>query len=135
MSSALPNSSVSNDFDTNQIIRHVEDHAKDIVALLLRVKELEDKFGNNEKIADTLSETAEKAVKMQTMLQKTFVLLLETNEPVRCEIKKLIKSTDREFVVTQWRQWRYLVIAAFIFLTAQVSIEVVKWLFRLFTHS
>ena len=123
----------NNDFDPKDLVAPIDEHTKDISNLSGRVKALKDKFGSHTQIANTLLETSKEAVKMSDMLENSFLNLISKNEPIRNAVKELIKSTDREFVSNQLRQWKNWIGAAFIFIVAQVSIEIVKWLFRLFS--
>ena len=98
MSKPSRNSSQNNDFDVNALLSDVSNHARDMTTLGKKVECLEEKFGTHEQIAETLSKTAETAVKMQTMLAETFVKLLKNNKDIRDEFVKIINEADRDFV-------------------------------------
>lgn len=83
-----------NDFDVDDIV-HADKHQQDIDGLSTRITQLENKFGTNEKIADTLCETAEKASKMQEMLGKSFLKLLQHDTDIGSEFEKIISKSDR----------------------------------------
>ncbi len=118
------------DLDMDAIVS-TERHDKDFANLDKRIADLEEKFGSNEKIADTLCEAATKAAKMQDLFENNFLKLLSRNDPVRDEIKCLIKLTDRDFVQAKLKQYGTWIAAVGLFLAAQGSIELIKWLFRL----
>jgi hypothetical protein len=84
----------SNDFSAD-ILAKSEKHETDIGELTNKIRVLEDKFGTNERIADTLCETAEKATKMQEMIAITFTKVLKTNDDVKKELKTIIDEHDR----------------------------------------
>ncbi len=121
-------------FDANEYLKQ-DVHAKDMNALETRIQSLEDKLGSNEKIADTLCEASEKAVKMREMLEKNFIDLVSKNDSVRTEIKNIIKSADRDFVQSKLKQYGTWIGAVFLFLSAQISIELIKWLIHFLTKT
>lgn len=82
------------DFNPDDMVQ-VSQYEKDIEEVKKRIKNLEDKFGTHEDIADTLCITAEKQVKMQEMITNTFVKVLKTNEDVKNGIKFIIDGHDR----------------------------------------
>ena len=123
------------DFDADDFAVSADQHAKDISGLDQRISALEAKFGTPIAVAETLHETANVAVKMKEMLEANFLVLLCKNEPIRNEIKCLIKATDRDFVQAKVKQYGTWMGAAFLFLMAQVSIELIKWTISLFHGS
>ncbi len=126
---------IKEDFDAKSLVAPIDEHTKDISNLTARVKALEEKFGSPTQIANTLLETSKEAVKMSDMFENSFLSLINKNEPVRNNIKDLVKSVDRDFLTSQLRQWKIWLMAGFLFLLAQFSIELVKWLFHFFpTH-
>ncbi len=68
-----------------------------MTSLTKKVECLEEKFGTNEKIAETLSDTAKKAVKMQEMFAETFVTLLKSNKDIRKVLADLLDELDRSY--------------------------------------
>ena len=83
-----------NDFNVDDIV-HADKHQQDIDGLSTRIAALENKFGTNEKIADTLCETAEKASKMHEMLGKSFLKMLEHDSDIGTQFEKIINKSDR----------------------------------------
>lgn len=122
------------DFDAKSLVAPIDEHTKDISNLTSRVKALEDKFGSHTQIANTLLETSKEAVKMSDMFENNFLNLINKNEPIRNSIKDLVKSVDKDFLTSQLKQWKTWIGAAFLFLIAQISIELIKWSFRLTGH-
>lgn len=95
-----------------------EDHAKQMEDVISRIKELESKFGSNERIADTLCETAEKATKMQAMLANKFIDLLNTNVPIKEAVQQIMEKSDRNYFILSLRRFGgYVWTIAVIFLT------------------
>jgi hypothetical protein len=90
-----------NDFVVEELIKDLSsdlsNHSKDMISLSEKIKNFELKFGNNEKIAETLFETSKKAVKMQEMLADNFIILLKNNIHARKEILNIINEFDRDF--------------------------------------
>jgi len=97
------------DFDANTLVK---EHGEDISELKARILELENKFGSNEKIAETLCDTSLKAVKMREMLAKTFVETIKTDAEVKAAIEQLVKNTDKHTF------WGYMKIGGGILWTA-----------------
>jgi len=128
MSKPSRNSNQNNDFDVNALLSDVSNHARDMTTLTKKIECLEEKFGTNEKIAETLSDTAEKAVKMQTMLAKTFVTLLKSNDEVKEGISEIVNKLDRKYTALFLKRFSSGVWAIFL-----VSLGVVlKWVFDKF---
>lgn len=91
------NSSIAyNDFNSTELIKNVEDHARDLVSMSARIEMLEKKFGNNEKIADTWCDIIERDTKLQIMLANTFLKLLNENKEVKKSISSIVNSEDRK---------------------------------------
>lgn len=84
------------DLDLDTIVT-TDRHDKDFADLNKRICQLEEKFGTNEQIADTLCVTAEKAVKMREMISKTFVSLIESDQKIKEALTALINKTDRSW--------------------------------------
>jgi hypothetical protein len=97
------------DFTPADIATTVNKHDEDFILVKERLNELERKFGNNEKIADTLCETAEKATKMHEMLAKTFLKLLQHDVPVKQEVSNLVNKTDRNYFYASVKRVGFLV--------------------------
>lgn len=110
----MTTSKPKNDFDVNKIVETGSKHEEEISNLKRQVKTLEDKFGNNEKIADTLCETSEKASKMQEMLTASFLKQIKSNPEIKKALKEVIDETDRDFVrafikKVGWAIWTLIV--------------------------
>ena|SRR3990167_11259645 len=82
----------TDDFNPDEIVK---EHDKDIGDIKERLITLEDKLGTNERIADTLYETADKQTKMHEMIATTFVKVLKTDDKVKNELKAVIDDYDR----------------------------------------
>ena len=123
------------DLDFDAVANTTQKHAKDITDLDERLARLECKIGTNEQIAATLCVASEKAAEMQGMFEKTFLKLLAKNDPVRDEIKKLIGDADRSYVQGKLKEYNMWIKAGLLFLVAQISIELVKWLMGLLHSS
>ena len=89
------NTTPTTDFNAGQIATTVTKHDAEFIDVKKRLDSLEEKFGSNEKIADTLCETAEKATKMQEMLGKSFLKLLQHDTEIGTEFEKIIGKSDR----------------------------------------
>lgn len=84
------------DLDLDAIVT-TERYNKDIEALGKRMELLESRFGSNESIANTLCETSKTAVRMQEMLDGSFLRMLCNNEQVKDSIVKLVNPSDRNW--------------------------------------
>lgn len=104
------------DFDPKQIVNFVDSHTKEIGDLSKRITALEDKYGSNEKLADTLCGASETALKLQTMLRNTFVKALENDEPTKNAVKTIIGNTEREQAKILFNQYGGKIWAVIIFL-------------------
>jgi len=89
------------DFNIDDLVKTGSKHDEEISGLKKRVKIIEDKFGDNEKIADTLCATADTQLKMQEMLQNVFMKQLQSNPVVQEEISKIINKTEKD----QFKVW------------------------------
>ena len=116
------------------LVRKISTHESDIQSLSKRIEKLEDRLGSNEKLADTLCETANKAVKMREMLETNFVQMLSKDDKAKQEIKTIIEQTDRDFVQTKLKQYGTWIGAGILFLAAQASIQIVGWFFKSFSQ-
>ena len=119
------NNKTFQDFDPNAYLK-TDDYQKDIKDLGSRIKKLEDQFGSNEKIADTLCETAEKATKMQQMLADSFLKQLQHNPEVKGAVNKIIDESDRNAFQTLAKKmgvgaWSIVVFLAGVVVTALVG--------------
>lgn len=85
-----------NDFDTNKLVETSGKHNEEISDLKKRVRVIEDKFGDNEKIANTIYLTADSQVKMQEMLELSFVKQLQNSPKIKEVIDTLINESDRK---------------------------------------
>lgn len=82
------------DFDLDSIVK-VDKYEKDLSGLEDRIAAIEKKFGNNESIAETLCDTAEKATKMKAMLAQTFVTAIKTDKDTKESLTQLVYEIDR----------------------------------------
>jgi predicted transcriptional regulator len=84
-----------------------DQHEKDMSGLTKRIEALEEKFGSNEKIAETLYETSQKAKKMEELLATSFTELIKKNSNVQDAMKMFIDKIDRKyfFVVIKRLGW------------------------------
>ncbi len=80
------------ELDGENYAERVDEHGKDLVDLKKKVKSLEDKFGTNEKIADTLCQTDEKATKFSEMLERRLVKMLKSDGNSKKEIKAIVSE-------------------------------------------
>lgn len=85
------------DFNPDELVQSSQ-HQQDIDGLNTRIKSLEDKFGTNEKIADTLCEASERALRMDELFEKKIVKQIQQNAEVRKELRKVIDEADRAAV-------------------------------------
>lgn len=109
-----PQNTNGTDFKIPEIVRTVEDHKLALAAVVDRIKVLEDKFGTNEKIAETLCATSATAVKMQTMLSDTFTKLLRTDEGIKNGVTELINKNDRHLAIVAMKRFGFAVYTAII---------------------
>lgn len=128
---ALPNNQTQppSDFDPGSIVRKVDDHDKGMELLSTRIKNIEDKFGSNEQIAETLCDTAKKAVKMQTMLADTFIELLKTNESVKISVTELTNKADRNATSLVLKRFGSSIIAIVYILLGSIMTGLIKHFF------
>lgn len=91
-------------------VQQVGEHEKDLVSIKERLAALEEKFGSNEKIADTLCETSEKAVRMDEMLGKRFLHLLKHDVGIKGEVTSLVNGIDRSFFLASLKRVGLLVV-------------------------
>lgn len=82
----------NSELDGENYTQRVDEHGKDLIDLKKRFKSLEDKFGTNEKIADTLCQTDERASKFSEMLEKRFVKLLQADGKSKNQIRSIISE-------------------------------------------
>ncbi|MGH7202860.1 MAG: hypothetical protein ACREHC_00255 [Candidatus Levyibacteriota bacterium] len=122
-----------NDFSAD-ILAKSEKHETDIGELSTRVKALEDKFSTNEKIADTLCETAEKATKMQNMLSGSFIKLIQNDVHVKEAIQKQIRVSDKNAFQSWMKKFGGIVLAIIIYILGLVSQPIVQLIFDNITH-
>lgn len=115
------------DFIAESLARQVDDHTKDMGLITKRLDELEARFGTNEKIANTLCEVEENAVKMGNCIEKSISKILINSDPVNNQIKKIIAESDRSYIAQQLRQYRVWIYGALLFIAAQGSIELIKF--------
>jgi len=83
------------ELDSEIYARRLDKHDEEMIEVQKRIGVIENKFGTNEKIADTLWETAEKATRLEAMLAKVFVRLLQKDTKTQDEIQKLVGKSDR----------------------------------------
>lgn len=97
-----------NQFDAKTWVQK-EDHDREMGEIGSRLKKIEDKFGDNDKIAETLKQTSKKSAVMQKVLISNFVNCIKTHEPTREAIKNLINSEDRKYFFSSWkRMWKII---------------------------
>lgn len=135
MTGTTPTQKPPDDIDPKELVRAIDSHAKDMGNLSDRIKCLEDRVGSSLNLAKTLEQTAKDAVPLKAMLEENFIDLLQNNEKVKTTIKTYIASVDREYVSQKFKQYRTWIAAGFLFLVAQLSIELLKWIFEIIRHS
>jgi putative Ca2+/H+ antiporter (TMEM165/GDT1 family) len=99
----------ASDFNPAKIATTVTKHDEEFISVKSRLDALEAKFGNNERIADTLCETAEKASKMNEMVGKRFLHLLQNDVGIKSEIANIINKTDRNYFMATMKRVGVLV--------------------------
>lgn len=113
------------DFNATKIATTVNKHDEEFISVKSRLDSLETKFGNNERIADTLCETAEKASKMNEMFGKRFLHLLQNDVGVKEEVGNLVNKTDRSYFLSTLKRGGLLLIG---FLYSVLLILVGAWI-------
>lgn len=116
------------DFDFNKIIK-IDQHTKDIEDLSKRITTLEERFGSNEKLADSLCEAWDKAVRMQELITKSFLKIVASNEDAKECITTLVNKIDRDWLKAYFKRigftfWSILVFVAGVAVTTIVG----KWI-------
>lgn len=82
--------------DTPQDLAQItEQHGTDILGLDERMKKIEDQFGDNEKIADTLVTVAENIKNFDQLFEKAFVLLIKNSTDVKGAFQVFVDEGDR----------------------------------------
>lgn len=109
------------DFNLPDMFQNLGAHKTNIADLTSRVKELENKFGDSEKIAITLREAHESAVKMRNLFSDFFVDGLAKNDLVKAKIIKIINEADRSFFFASLKRFG-LVIWSLVFIGVGAAI-------------
>lgn len=115
----------NNDFDAPSLVT-LGRHGEDIADIKKRITDLENKFGSNEKIADTLCVTAEKAVKMKEMFNKNFLDLLEKDTKIKMAITNLVNDADRSYTRSKLKQFGSTIGFAIIYLLGLITSAIVN---------
>lgn len=118
------------DFDPVDFTKKSDQHDQDISTIKERLDALEDRFGTNEKIAETLCDTASKATRMQDMLSETFVKLLTKDEKVKEALGKFIDNSDRGYLFAFVKRIGFLAWSAIIFLLGLVANGFIQSFFK-----
>lgn len=113
------------DFDPDKYVTS-SDHAQHVEDLGRRLSYLEEKFGDNEKIATTLKNAAENAVKMQTLFADTFVTLLKTNDTIKSGISDIVNKLDRKYTVLFMKRFGFISYTLAISIISAIAGAIVK---------
>ncbi len=123
----LPN---NNDFNAPKIAQAVGKHDQDIIDIRKRIVELESKFGSHEKIAETLSQTATKQIKMEEMFASVFRKLVEKDSKIKTAIEDIIKKSDRDTVKLFWKKFGFATWSAIVFILGVIITVVIQNLLK-----
>jgi methyl-accepting chemotaxis protein len=91
--------SASNDFNPNELTQKTDEHTRNIAQLQESVSSLEERIGDNDKFANTFSKTFDTSKKLDTVIVKAVVSLIETHDEVKTAIGKAVKKSDRDWVL------------------------------------
>jgi hypothetical protein len=106
----------NNDFNAAELTQSVGRHGQDIVDVQKRLKVLENKFGDNIKIADTLCEASKQAVKMKEMIKSIISELLDKDPEIKNRVDNLVKGVDRDSVKCFYKKFGGLIFNGIIFI-------------------
>lgn len=109
MAKGAPNQNLPDDFNLNTFVENVSFHSIEIPKLTSRIEKIEEKFGDNEKLADTLHNASQKAVKMQKLFDESFIKLLDESYLVKEKISKIINNVDRNHFYTSLKRFGFVV--------------------------
>lgn len=116
----------NNDFNEQELTNTIGKHDEELISVKKRLDSLEEKFGNNEKIADTLCETAEKALKMDEMIRKVFLKLLKKDTDIKSEVSNLVNDLDRNCFKKNLKRFGFTVWTVIIFLLGVLITAIVN---------
>lgn len=118
------------DFNPLDLSRKSDQHDQDITDLKERLDSLEERFGTNEKIAETLCNASETAVKMQTMLKGVFLKLLHDDKQITDKMSDMIGEYDRDKLSVALNGIGKHVVHAIIFISGVVATVAIQNIFK-----
>lgn len=126
MASSSNKTQQKNDFNPNDLTQSVDKHGQDLADIKERLEKIESKFGTNEKIADTLCETAEKATKMKEMIRETFLNLVIYDVKIKDSMYGLVNTADRKFLSATLKRlgaiiWSIIMIVIGVLITVAIT--------------
>jgi hypothetical protein len=104
------------DFNPGRIATTVSKHDEEFISVKKRLDDLECKFGNNEKIAETLFETASKQTRMEEMFANVFTKLVSRDANVRTALISLMDTNEQSKIKLLWKQLGGKVLAVITFI-------------------
>lgn len=113
------------DFEISELVKS-DRHEKDMSALDRRVLLLESRVGTSEKIAETLFEASQKAVKMRTMIGNLLIDMLQRDKKVRDELQLFIKKSDREAVTVFWKRFGFSIWSSIVFILGVIATVIIQ---------
>lgn len=113
------------DFDVSELVKS-DQHEKDMGALDRRVSLLENRVGTSEKIAETLFEASQKAVKMKTMIGSLLTDLIQRDRRVRIELQNFIKESDRDAVKVLWKRFGFLIWSSVVYIIGVITTVIIQ---------
>lgn len=87
-----------NDFDVKTIIQVQKDHEDDLARLSARIELLEARLGDPLKLAETLYDVSQKAIKMEDLIVEKLIKSIDSNEKVIKTLNQFITKSDRAAV-------------------------------------
>ena len=78
------------------LARITEQHGTDITDLTERLTSLEERFGDNEKIAKTLTDVSGNIKNFDQLFEKVFVGLLRTSTDIKSAFRLFVDECDRD---------------------------------------